>query len=75
MSIHGLLYLLILWGSVIGVQIRFWTRQIVSKAIEQLTQAVQGGHGETHRNYLATIGQFHQYSLRNIILIVSQKPI
>jgi len=44
-------------------------KQIVSKAIEQLSQALERGHSETLRNYLAAIGRFHRYSLRNVMLI------
>ncbi len=49
-------------------------KQIVSKAIEQLGQALERGHSETLRSYLAAIGRFHRYSLRNVMLIASQKP-
>jgi len=49
-------------------------KQIVSAAIEQLSQALERGHSETLRNYLAAIGRFHRYSLRNVMLIASQKP-
>jgi antirestriction protein ArdC len=49
-------------------------KRIVSKAIEQLSQALERGHTESLRNYLAAIGRFHRYSLRNVMLIASQKP-
>jgi antirestriction protein ArdC len=49
-------------------------KQIVSKAIEELSQALERGHSETLRNYLAAIGRFHRYSLRNVMLIASQNP-
>ncbi len=49
-------------------------KQIVSKAIEELSQSLERGHSETLRTYLAAIGQFHRYSLRNVMLIASQKP-
>ena len=49
-------------------------KQIVSAAIEQLSQALERGHSETLRNYLAAIGRFHRYSLRNVMLIASQNP-
>jgi hypothetical protein len=49
-------------------------KQIVSKAIEELIQALERGHSETLRNYLAAIGRFHRYSLRNVMLIASQNP-
>src|ERR1022692_906953 len=49
-------------------------KQIVSKAIEELNQSLERGHSETLRNYLAAIGRFHRYSLRNVMLIASQNP-
>jgi hypothetical protein len=49
-------------------------KQIVSKAIEELSQSLERGHSETLRSYLAAIGRFHRYSLRNVMLIASQKP-
>ena len=49
-------------------------KQIASKAIEQLSQALEKGQSETLKNYLAAIGRFHRYSLRNVLLIASQNP-
>ncbi len=49
-------------------------KQIVSKAIEELSQSLERGHSETLRNYLAAIGRFHRYTFRNVMLIASQKP-
>jgi len=49
-------------------------KQIVSKAIEELSQALERGHSETLRNYLAAIGRFHRYSLGNVMLIATQNP-
>jgi antirestriction protein ArdC len=49
-------------------------KQIANKAIEQLGQALEKGHSETLKTYLAAIGRFHQYSLRNVMMIASQKP-
>ena len=49
-------------------------KQIANKAIEQLSQALEKGQSETLKNYLAAIGRFHRYSLRNVMLIASQKP-
>jgi Type II/IV secretion system protein/N-terminal domain of anti-restriction factor ArdC len=49
-------------------------KQLANKAIEQLSQALEKGQSETLRNYLAAIGRFHRYSLRNVMLIASQKP-
>ena len=49
-------------------------KQIASKAIEQLSEALERGHSETLRSYLAAMARFHRYSLHNLILIVSQRP-
>ena len=49
-------------------------KQIASKAIEQLSEALERGHSETLRNYLAAMARFHRYSLHNVMLIVSQRP-
>jgi len=49
-------------------------KQIASTAIEQLKQALEGGHSETLKQYLAAIARFHRYSWHNIMLIASQKP-
>jgi antirestriction protein ArdC len=49
-------------------------KQIANKAIEELSQALERGQSQTLKNYLAAIGRFHCYSLRNVMLIASQKP-
>src|SRR5260370_17827559 len=49
-------------------------KQIASKAIEQLSQALERGHSERLREYLAVMARFHRYSLFNIMLIASQRP-
>jgi len=49
-------------------------KQIASKAIEQLSEALERGHSETLRKYLAAMAMFHKYSLYNILLIASQRP-
>ena len=49
-------------------------KKVTNQAIEQLIQALERGHSETLTNYLAAIGRFHRYSLRNVMLIASQKP-
>jgi hypothetical protein len=48
--------------------------QIASKAIEELSHALEGGHSEKLREYLAAMARFHRYSLHNIMLIASQRP-
>src|SRR5229473_4605640 len=49
-------------------------KQITNKAIEQLIAALNEGRSEVLTQYLAAIGRFHRYSLRNVMLIASQKP-
>jgi len=49
-------------------------KQIASKAIEQLSEALERGHSETLRKYLVAMAMFHRYSLHNIMLIASQRP-
>jgi len=48
--------------------------QIASKAIEELSHALEAGHSEKLREYLAAMARFHRYSLHNIMLIASQRP-
>jgi hypothetical protein len=48
--------------------------EIVSKAIEELSQALERGQSETLRKYLAAMAMFHRYSLHNLILILLQRP-
>ena len=38
-------------------------KQIASKAIEELSQALETGHSETLREHLAAMARFHRYSL------------
>ena len=49
-------------------------KRITNQAIEQLITALNEGRSETLTQYLAAIGRFHRYSLRNVMLIASQKP-
>jgi antirestriction protein ArdC len=49
-------------------------KKVTNQAIEQLIQALERGHSEMLTQYLAAIGRFHRYSLRNVMLIASQKP-
>lgn len=48
--------------------------QITNRAIEQLIAALREGRSQTLAHYLATMARFHRYSLRNVMLIASQKP-
>ncbi|MGC2149204.1 MAG: ArdC family protein [Candidatus Acidiferrales bacterium] len=49
-------------------------KTVTSQAIEQLITALNEGRSETLTQYLTAIGRFHRYSLRNVMLIASQKP-
>ncbi len=49
-------------------------KKITNQAIEQLITALNEGRSETLTQYLAAIARFHRYSLRNVMLIASQKP-
>jgi hypothetical protein len=49
-------------------------KKVTNQAIEQLITALNEGRSETLTQYLAAIGRFHRYSLRNVMLIASQKP-
>src|SRR6202453_384341 len=49
-------------------------KNITNQAIEQLIAALNEGRSETLTQHLAAIGRFHRYSLRNVMLIASQKP-
>jgi antirestriction protein ArdC len=47
---------------------------IANKAIDELMQALERGHSEKLRNYLAAMARFRQYSWHNLVLIISQRP-
>ncbi|HXN74415.1 MAG TPA: ArdC family protein [Candidatus Acidoferrales bacterium] len=49
-------------------------KKVTNQATEQLIKALNEGRSETLTQYLAAIGRFHCYSLRNVMLIASQKP-
>src|SRR5271170_4925446 len=49
-------------------------KKVTNQGIEQLVAALNQGRSETLTQYLAAIGRFHCYSLRNVMLIASQKP-
>jgi antirestriction protein ArdC len=49
-------------------------KEVASKAIEQLKQALELGQSERLKQYLAAIARFHRYSWGNVVLIASQKP-
>jgi antirestriction protein ArdC len=49
-------------------------REVASKAIEQLRQALESGQSGALKQYLAAMARFHRYSWGNVMLIATQKP-
>ena len=49
-------------------------RKISEEAFNQLVEAVEAGKSQKLTEYLKTMGQFHNYSLGNAILIGFQRP-
>jgi antirestriction protein ArdC len=49
-------------------------KQIASKAVEQLRQALEAGQSDHLKQYLAAMARFRCYSWHNVMLIASQKP-
>jgi len=49
-------------------------KQIASKAIDELSEALERGHSETLRKYLAAMARFRQYTWHNVAMIFSQRP-
>jgi len=50
-------------------------KQIATKAIEELSHALEAGHSEKLREYLGAMARFHRYSWHNVMLIASQRPL
>lgn len=48
--------------------------KLVDQGIATLNAALQAGHSETLKQFLATLARFHNYSFGNAILIAFQKP-
>ena len=48
-------------------------KKLADEALEKLAAALEQGHSETLRTYLAVMGKFHQYSWGNALLIASQR--
>ncbi len=49
-------------------------KQIASKAIDELSQALERGQSEALKKYLSAMAMFHRYSLYNVMLIAAQRP-
>ena len=49
-------------------------KQLVENALTSLTKSLEAGQSDELKQYLQTMSRFHQYSLRNVMLIALQKP-
>ena len=49
-------------------------KKLVDKALEQLSDALERGQSDVLKAYLAAMGRFWRYSLRNAMLIAAQRP-
>lgn len=48
--------------------------EIIDKALDSLVESLEKGRSEVLRSYLETMSRFHNYSLRNIMLVAMQRP-
>ena len=49
-------------------------KRIAEEALQVLTKELEGGKSATLKAYLAAMARFPHYSLRNTLLITSQRP-
>jgi len=49
-------------------------KEVIAANVKLLIEQLQAGHSEGLTAYLAAMGKFHNYSLRNILEIARQKP-
>lgn len=49
--------------------------KLIESALDSLIQSIENGHSDALRDYLQTMSCFHNYSLRNIMLIAMQHPL
>jgi antirestriction protein ArdC len=49
-------------------------KQLCDEALGRLANALEQGHSDALKGYLATMSRFHKYSWGNILLIFTQKP-
>lgn len=48
--------------------------KLVDQGIAELDAAIQAGHSDILKQFLATLARFHNYSFGNVLLIACQKP-
>jgi len=49
-------------------------KQLIENALNSLTESLENGKSDELKKYLQTMSRFHQYNLRNVMLIALQKP-
>jgi len=49
-------------------------KQLIENALNSLTESLENGQSDELKKYLQTMSRFHQYSLRNVMLIALQNP-
>lgn len=49
-------------------------KALIDNAINELVHSIKNGQSNALRNYLTSMGRFHQYSFMNIMLISMQSP-
>ena len=49
-------------------------KQLAAQALDKLQAALDAGRSDTLATFLRTVARFHEYSFRNIMLILSQRP-
>ncbi len=49
-------------------------RKLADDQVDRLAKALEAGHSETMKTYLAVMARFPRYSFRNQLLIASQRP-
>lgn len=55
-------------------QSREWAIQQTKDALAELEESLRNGKSEILERYLQVLGRFHNYSYRNLLLIVAQRP-
>lgn len=49
-------------------------KEIIENQLDALGNALEAGHSDQLKEFLATMARFHKYSLGNVLLIMAQKP-
>jgi hypothetical protein len=49
-------------------------KHLIENALTSLTESLEAGQSDELKKYLQNMSRFHQYSLRNVMLIALQKP-